>query len=151
MSNPLNYIGIARKAGAIELGETNSAAAIRSGKAKLLVVASDASDNARKRVENFVYKRKIVHINLPYTKEELGGITGTSGGSMAAFTDIGLASAFLKALSEKDATFLAESEKLAAQNNKTIQRRRESKAHSRNKKFGKSARPEASEKRRKKY
>lgn len=149
MNDPLNYFGIARKAGAIELGEVNSGSAIRSGKAKLLVIASDASENARKRAENFVYGRKTVHVTLPYTKEELCRITGSHGCSMAVFTDIGLAAAFMKNLAETDTVYLTASEKLTAQNDKAMQRRREAQAHSRNKKFGKPARPEASEKRRK--
>lgn len=149
MSDSLNYIGIARKAGAIELGETNSGAAIRSGKAKLLVVASDASGNARKRAENFVFGRNTVHVILPYTKEDLCGITGARGCSMAAFTDIGLATAFLKKLAENDTAFLEASEKLDAQNEKATQRRKEAQAHCKNKKLGKPVHPEVSEKRRK--
>lgn len=149
MSDPLNYIGIARKAGSIQLGETNSGAAVRCGKAKLLVLASDASVNARKRAENFVYGRNTALLTLPYTKEELCSITGAHGCSMAAFTDIGLAAAFLKKLAETDSAFLEASEKLTAQNEKAMQRKKEAQAHSKNKKFGRSARNEAPEKRRK--
>ena len=38
---------------------------------------------------------------MPYTKDEIAGITGKSGCSMAAITDLGLAGAFLKALADE--------------------------------------------------
>ena len=44
-----------RKAGRIALGEHDAGAAARAGKACLLLLAQDASDNARKRAEGFAY------------------------------------------------------------------------------------------------
>ena len=43
----LNLLGLMRKANAIAVGETNTGGAVRAGKAKLLLLAADASDNAR--------------------------------------------------------------------------------------------------------
>ena len=48
-----NYLGLMRKAGRIALGEHDAGAAARAGKACLLLLAQDASDNARKRAEGF--------------------------------------------------------------------------------------------------
>ena len=39
----LNMLGLMRKAGAIAIGEVNTGGACRGGKAKLLLLASDAS------------------------------------------------------------------------------------------------------------
>lgn len=150
MADPLNYIGIARKAGAIEIGETDSGAAVRGGKARLLMLASDASDNARRRAENFIYGRKTPMIVLPYTKDELCTITGVNGCSMAAFTDVGLAAAFLEKLAENDPSFADAAAALADKNKKTLQRRKEAQAHEKKIKLGKPAHSGASEKRRKK-
>lgn len=147
MNKALNYIGIARKAGAIELGETNAGAAIRGGKGKLLVLAADASDNARSRAENFVYGKKVPLVTLPFTKDELSEISGVSGCSMAAFTDLGLASVFLSQLVEGAPAYTAAAEQLAARNEKAMMRKREAIAHERNKRTGKTT---VSGKRRKK-
>ena len=40
-----------RRAGKIDLGETATGAAVRAGRARLLLLAADASENARKRAE----------------------------------------------------------------------------------------------------
>ena len=47
MDKILNMLGLMRRANAIQIGETNTGSAVRAGKAKLLLLASDASDNAK--------------------------------------------------------------------------------------------------------
>ena len=98
MSKALNYLGIARKSGGIETGEDNSSGLVKAGKARLLIVASDTSDGAKRRAEGYVYETNTPLVEVPFTKDEIAGITGKSGCSMAALTDLGLAAAFLKAL-----------------------------------------------------
>ena len=95
----LNLLGLMRKAGAIEPGETNSGNVCRAGKGKLLILASDASDNARRRAESFVNGRSTVFVKVPFTKDEMAGKLGVSACSMAAITDLGFANAFMKGLS----------------------------------------------------
>ena len=53
MNRAANYISIAKKAGLIELGEANTGAAAREGKARLVILASDASANAADRARGF--------------------------------------------------------------------------------------------------
>ena len=65
MSKALRYLGIARKAGFLELGEENTGAAVRGSKAKVVFLAADASDNARRRAEGFVYGKNIPLLTLP--------------------------------------------------------------------------------------
>ena len=139
MSNALFYIGIARKAGAIEVGETNSGNVTRAGKARLLVLASDASDNAQSRAEGFVFGRNTPLVRLPFTKEELSQTTGANGCSMAAFTDIGLASAFMERLSQTQDGYKEVSEQLKVLNEKALARKREAATHEKKKKAGKTA------------
>ena len=98
----LNLLGLMRKAGAIEIGETNTGAACRDGKAKILILASDASDNAGRRAESFVNGRRTVLIKAPYSKEDISAAVGVGGCSMAAVTDLGFANAFVKGLAEAD-------------------------------------------------
>ena len=101
MSKALNYLGIARKSGALETGEDNSSGLVKAGKAKLLIVAADTSDGAKRRAEGYVYERATLLVEVPFTKDEIAGITGKSGCSMAAVTDLGLAGAFVKALADE--------------------------------------------------
>ena len=64
MPNSLNVLGLARKAGFVEAGEEAAGAACRAGKARVLLVASDASANAQHRAENFTAAS---HTTVSYT------------------------------------------------------------------------------------
>ena len=134
----LNYLGLMRKANAIELGETNTGAAVRSGKAKLLLIASDASDNAKSRAEGFLRGHSTIPVELPFTKEGISGHVGVSGCSMAAVTDIGFANAFVKALAAiEPESYELIAQEVTARFTKAERRRKETQAHERNKKIGK--------------
>lgn len=137
MDKALNYLGIARKAGRIELGEENTGIAARGGKARLVILASDASDNARRRAEGFVARTHIPLLTVPFTKAEISDMTGKSGCSMAALTDIGLAHSFASALElEHGEDFSEVAGLLGERLQKAMQRRSETKAHERNRKTG---------------
>ena len=91
-----------RKAGRIALGEHDAGAAARAGKACLLLLAQDASDNARKRAEGFAYAAQAPLLRLPYTKQALSDRLGKTGCAIAAVTDPGLAKAFVSALAQAE-------------------------------------------------
>lgn len=134
----IRYLSIARKAGSLQLGEEDTGIAVRGGKAKLVLLAFDASDNARRRAEGFVYGRKMPLVRLPYTKEEISFATGKGGCSMLAVTDIGLASSFLSALAQQDPERYAETaQALELKREKADKRKAEAAAHRRNVKTGK--------------
>ena len=94
----LNLLGLMRRANAIQIGEEKSGAAVKAGKAKLLLLAADASDNARHRAETFITGRNVQLVPLPFDKAELSQHLGVNGCSMAAVTDLGFANAFAKLL-----------------------------------------------------
>ena len=119
----LKLLGLMRKANAIAIGETNTGAAARSGKAKLLLIAADASDNARRRAEGFAAGRGLETVLLPFTKAEISANVGVSGCSMAAVLDTGFAGALMKALEE---AFPGEYETVAWETSKSIGKRRNS-------------------------
>ena len=98
MSKALNYLGIARMSGNIEIGEDNSKELVKAGKARLLLVASDTSDAAKRRAEGYVYGFSTPLAELPFTKAEISQIVGKPGCSMLAIRDIGLAKSFADAL-----------------------------------------------------
>lgn len=132
----LQLISIARKGRKIELGEEPVNAATRAVKARLVVVASDASDHSLRRVRSFVAGTKQPYLVVPFDKDTLGGAMGTTSCAMAAFTDVRLALAFVKALGEdeKHAELLAD---LEHRSERVVQRVREEKAHRNNVRFRK--------------
>lgn len=138
MSSPLNYISLARKAGLVETGEENSGVIIRSGKAKLLVLAADASDNAVRRAEGYIQGRNVLILKSPYTKLELASAAGKSGCSMLVFTDLAMASGFVSAIAEEQPEeYAALRDEICAKNKRAVQRRKKAHGNDMNKKTGK--------------
>lgn len=133
----LNYLGLMRKANAIQIGETDTGAATRAQIAKLVLIASNASDNARSRAKGFVYGKNIPMIISPFTKEEISVHVGKPGCSMAAITDIGFADAFMKTLVQISPDYAVAAEEISLALQKSKQRKKEKSAHDRNKKIGK--------------
>ena len=133
MDKALNYVALARKAGRVELGEEPVGAAARAHHARLVIVASDASDHTWRRAKSFVAGTDQQCIRLPFTKDELGQSIGRQELAIAAFTDPALALAFVKALpqTEKYSEYL---ENLDKKTTRIRQRQAEEKAHQRNKK-----------------
>ncbi|NCB52495.1 MAG: 50S ribosomal protein L7 [Clostridia bacterium] len=113
-----------RKAGRLEIGETNTGAAVRDGRAKLVLVAADASDNARKRADGYLMGHRALLVPLPYTKDDLSELLGKGGCSMAAVTDIGLAEAFVSALADDDPARYGETaQEIGRRNDRAVKRR----------------------------
>ena len=133
----LNLLGLMRRASAIALGEENSGAAMRQGKAKLLLVASDASDNARKRAADFAAGRSAPVVPLPFSKEEIAAHVGVRGCSMAAVTDLGFAKALLDLLAAQWPEEYAEQASALAGRLEREKKRRSNAAQERKKSIGK--------------
>ena len=135
MDKALNYMALARKAGRIELGEEPVGAAARAQHARLVVVASDASDHTWRRAKSFVAGTQQQCIRAPFTKDELGQAIGRSSLAVAAFTDAALALAFVKALNQEE-KYQTVLEDLQKRSQRILQRQAEEKAHQRNKQMG---------------
>lgn len=136
MNKALNYLALARKAGRIELGEEPVGAAARAQHARLVLVAKDASDHTWRRAKSYVAGTNQVCIRLPYTKDELGATIGRQELAIAALTDPAMALAFCKALPQPE-LYAEAMENLDKRSQRIDQRRREEKAHQRNRKMGK--------------
>ncbi len=136
MDKARNYLSLARKAGRIELGEEPVGAAARAQKARLLVVASDASDHTWRRAKSFVSATDQQCIQVPFTKEELGQAVGRQSLALAAITDPALALAFVKAL-DKPEKYKDALESLNKRTERVKSRQAEARAHERNGKKGK--------------
>lgn len=136
MHKALNYLSIARKGGLIELGEEPCGCAARAGHARLIVVASDASDHTWRRAKSYVAGTSQQCVRAPFGKDELGCSVGRSSLAMAALTDSALALAFVKALDEPE-RYREVLDELDKKSKRIRQRQNEEKAHQRNKRVGK--------------
>ena len=136
MDKALNYLALAKRGRLIELGEEPVGAITRSGKGYLVIVASDASDHTWRRAKSFVAGTDQQCLSVPFTKEELGFVVGRTSLAIAAFTDVSLALAFVKALPEQEKV-KKEVEFLEAKSKKMRQRKKEADAHKKNVRFGK--------------
>ena len=132
----LNYLALGKKGRLVELGEEPVGAVARAIKARLVIVASDASDHTWRRAKSFVAGTEQQCIRVPFTKEELGFVVGRTSLAIAAFTDAALALAFVKALPNVE-KFKDVLEKLDLKAQKLRQRKDEAKAHQRNVRTGK--------------
>lgn len=98
----LGLLGLMRRAGAIAIGLDNTADAVRAGKARLLLLSTDAAESARRKAEYLTNGRSAQTVVLPYTREELAACLGVSGCAAAAVTDLGFANALMRELAARD-------------------------------------------------
>ena len=136
MDKALNYLALAKRGRLVELGEEPVGAITRTGKGYLVVVAKDASDHTWRRAKSFVAGTEQQCLSVPFTKEELGFVVGRTSLAIAAFTDVSLALAFVKALPDQEKV-KKEAEFLEAKSKKMRQRKKEADAHKKNVRFGK--------------
>ena len=136
MHKALNYMSLAKKARLIELGEEPVGAAARAGQARLIVVASDASDHTWRRAKSYAAGTDQQCIRIAQTKDEMGLAVGRTSLAIAAFTDASMALAFVKALDDQQ-RYQEALEKLDVKSKKLRQRQDEAKAHQRNVRTGK--------------
>jgi ribosomal protein L7Ae-like RNA K-turn-binding protein len=139
MDKALNYLALARKAGRIELGEEPVGGAARAQKARLVVVAEDATDHTWRRAQSFVAGSEQICLRVPYSKDLLGQAVGRTALALAAFTDPAMALAFVKALGQPE-KYAAALESLDKRTKRIQQRQKEAKAHEKNKRTGKGKR-----------
>ena len=96
MSKALNYLGLARRAGRLEIGEDGTLASIKNGRAKGVFLAEDAAENSRRRTVRLAEDHHIPSRILPVTKEALGRALGRDKVALVAVCDEGLAKAAME-------------------------------------------------------
>lgn len=99
-SKLLSMLGLAMKARKLVSGELAVESAVRSGKAKLVIVAEDASENAKKSYRDMTTFYKIP-IYEGVSKTELGMAIGKNNRVAIAIVDSGFSMSITKALSDK--------------------------------------------------
>ena len=136
MDKALNFLALARKGGMAELGEEPVGAISRTGKAYVILVASDASDHTWRRAKSYAAGTEQQCVRVKFTKEELGFVVGRTSLAIAAITDVQMALALVNALGEPE-KYKAQIEVLTEKAAKAKKRQAEAKAHKRNVRMGK--------------
>lgn len=93
----LSLIGLATKAGKTVSGEFCTEKEVKSGRARLVIVAGDASDNTKKRFQNMCEFYR-VPIRFYDNKDGLGHAMGKEFRASMALLDEGFAGSVLKQL-----------------------------------------------------
>ncbi|PYI50411.1 L7Ae/L30e/S12e/Gadd45 family ribosomal protein [Paenibacillus flagellatus] len=86
----LSYLGLAMRAGKLAFGEEGVLKAVRSGQARLVVIAEDASDNTLKKFQDKCRHYNVAHVQR-FSRYELGAAIGKEARVLVAVTDEGLA------------------------------------------------------------
>lgn len=138
MEHILSMIGLAKKAGRIEVGEEPVGAAARAKKARLILLAADAAPASARRAASFAETGGTILLTVPAEKDALGSCLGRTSVAMAAITDIGFAEAIVKKLAALDgAAYGAAAEHLAVKVKRARERRQEQIRHEKNLRRGK--------------
>ena len=134
----LNLIGLANKAGKLEIGEEPVGALCRARQAKLVLLAQDAAPNTCRRAAHFGEAGNVLFLQLPFTKAELGMQLGRSSCAMLAVADSGLAASMVEKLSARDPDrYGPAAAQLRQKADRVLQRQREKRQHEKNLREGK--------------
>lgn len=138
-TNPiLHLLGLAKRAGKLEIGEEPVGAVARSKHAKLILLASDVPSNTYRRAATFGQVGNVLQVTLPYTKDEIGSVLGRSSVAMVALTDAGFAGAIGDKLIEIDKEkYGAAGSQLRNKADRTYARQKEKRQHEKNLQRGK--------------
>ena len=103
LSKELSLISLATKAGKTASGEFNTEKEVKSGHAALVIVATDASENTKKKFQNMCEFYE-VPIYFYGDKDTLGHAMGKEFRASLAITDVGFADGIVKHLEAKQNT-----------------------------------------------
>lgn len=134
----LSMLGLALKAGKVDIGEEPVGAAARAKKARVILVADDAAPSSQRRARSFAESGACLCLTIPQKKDDLGRALGRTSVAMCAVTDIGFACAVAEKLSRLDeARYGPALSALQVKAQRARQRRQEQDAHEKNVRTGK--------------
>lgn len=134
----LHLLGLAKKAGRLEIGEEPVGALCRARHARLILLASDAAPNTRRRCAHFGEIGNVLWLELPATKAELGFCLGRTSCAMLALSDAGFAASIVEKLSAQNPErYGPAAQQLRTKADRMLQRQREKRQHEKNLRQGK--------------
>ena len=134
----LSMLGLAKKAGRVEIGEEPVGAAARAKKARVILVAQDAGPSSQRRAFSFAETGACLCLTVPADKDALGRALGRTSVAMCAVTEIGFAGAVVKKLAAMDPErYGAAAAQLDGKAQRAMERRAEQLRHEKNLRQGK--------------
>ena len=134
----LSMLGLAKKAGRVEIGEEPVGAAARAKKARVILVAQDAGPSSQRRAFSFAETGACLCLTVPADKDALGRALGRTSVAMCAVTEIGFAGAVVKKLAAMDPErYGAAAAQLDGKAQRAMERRAEELRHEKNLRQGK--------------
>ena len=141
MEHILSMIGLAKKAGLVEIGEEPVGAAARAKHARVILVAEDAGASSVRRAYSFAQSGACLCLTVSASKDDLGRALGRTSCAMAAVTDIGFAESIVKKLAVLDESrYGAAAAQLSVKAKRAAERKREQLQHEKNVQQGKKKR-----------
>ena len=142
----LSMIGLAKKAGQVEIGEEPVGSAARAKDARVILVAQDAAAGSVRRAMSFGQTGACLCLTVPFDKDQLGRALGRTSCAMAAVTDIGFADAVTGKLAALDPEkFQSAAQRMTVKAQRARERRQEQLAHEKNVRIGKKRLPKPPE------
>ncbi len=137
MNNILSMLGLAHKAGKVEIGEEPVGSAARAKKARVIFVADDAAPSTKRRAKSFAETGSCILLPLPAEKNDMGRVLGRTSCAMCAVTEIGFACAIVKKLAAiEPEKYQAAADALEIKAKRAAERRQEQEQHEKNIKTG---------------
>ncbi|MBR1780481.1 MAG: 50S ribosomal protein L7 [Oscillospiraceae bacterium] len=130
MSPWLSLLGMARKAGKVEIGEDALREAALSHRARLILLARDAGESTAERVRR-LEGEKLPVIETPADRAALGGAVGFASAAALAVTDLSFASAIAARLAQEEPGLAEVSRELAQRQEKARRRKADTLRHGR--------------------
>ena len=129
----LHLLGLAKKAGLLEVGEDPVGAVCRARQARLVLLAADAAPNTCRRAAHFGEAGEVLWLEVPFSKEELGFILGRSSCAMLALTDAGFSAAVVEKLAARNPDqYGPAAQQLRTRADRVLQRQKEQRQHEKN-------------------
>ena len=94
----LGLLGLARKAGKLQTGEETVGSLLLQKRARLTILAGDAGSAVARKMRGLAEGTRQRVLEVSYDKLTLGAALGRQSVSVAAFADVSMALAFVKAL-----------------------------------------------------
>ncbi len=147
MERILSMIGLAKKAGFVEIGEEPVGSAARAKHARVILVAGDAAASSVRRAYSFAQSGNCLCLTIDAAKDALGSALGRTSVAMVAVTDIGFAESIVKKLAAADEKrYGAAAEQLKVKAKRAAERKAEKLQHEKNVQQGKVRRKQPEEK-----
>ena len=136
--NILSMLGLAHKAGKVEIGEEPVGSAARAKKARVIFVAKDAAPSTVRRAKSFAETGSCILLPIGAEKDDMGRVLGRTSCAMCAVTEIGFACAIVKKLAAiEPEKYLSAADALEVKAKRAAERKREQEQHEKNLKTGK--------------